>query len=322
MAIPGSGKPKTWMKAVMAIAGLYSLLWAGYLVINPLGIFAGLGLAPPNYVALPQAIGFAIGVMGLGYLVAASNPLRHWGIVLVGLASKLFGATGSWLAVQRGEMPPDSVWMIVVNDLIWCVPFALILQAAYQHSLQHRRTLSPDIVRMALRRKTNQGVTLDEMSALSPVLIVFLRHAGCTFCREALADLAARRKEIEAQGARLTLVHMGTDEQGGRFFKKYGLENVARVSDSDRALYRAFGLPRGSFGDLFGPKVWWRGFQAAILGRHGVGLLAGDGFQMPGVFLIFHGEVIRSYRHLSAADRPDYLALVTGREYASPEFSS
>jgi len=322
MSNPGSGKPKAWMKAAMTAAGLYNLAWAAYVFANPTGMFETLGLARPNYLLLPYSLGFAIAVMGLGYLVAATNPVRHWAVALMGVASKLGGAAAAVLGVRAGELPETALWLAVVNDLIWCVPFAMILHEAYQQSLQHRRTLSPEIVRMAMRRRTNQGVTLDEMSALSPVLLVFLRHAGCTFCREALADLAAKRKEIEAQGARLALVHMGSEEQGAQFFKKYGLEKVPRVSDPDRALYRAFGLPRGSLGDLFGPKVWWRGFEAGILGRHGVGMLVGDGFQMPGVFLIFHGEVIRSYRHLSAADRPDYLALVTGREYASPEFSA
>lgn len=40
------------------------------------------------------------------------------------------------------------------------------------------------------------------------------------------------------------------------------------------------------------------------------GLLKGDGFQMPGVFLLYHGTVLRSYRHQSAADRPNYSQLV------------
>jgi hypothetical protein len=48
----------------------------------------------------------------------------------------------------------------------------------------------------------------------------------------------------------------------------------------------------------------------------------GDGFQMPGVFLLYHSEIIRSYRHQSAADRPDYMAIVTGKHYAQPELSS
>ena len=38
----------------------------------------------------------------------------------------------------------------------------------------------------------------------------------------------------------------------------------------------------------------------------------GDGFQMPGVFLIYHGEVLRSYRHQSVADRPHYTRFAAG----------
>jgi hypothetical protein len=65
---------------------------------------------------------------------------------------------------------------------------------------------------------------------------------------------------------------------------------------------------------LFGPKVWWRGFQAGVLNRHGAGRLQGDGFQMPGVFLVFHGQILRSFRHQSAADRPDYTYFVKQHE--------
>ena len=38
--------------------------------------------------------------------------------------------------------------------------------------------------------------------------------------------------------------------------------------------------------------------------------LAGDGLQMPGVFVLVDGRVARAYRHRTAADRPDYAALV------------
>jgi hypothetical protein len=60
---------------------------------------------------------------------------------------------------------------------------------------------------------------------------------------------------------------------------------------------------------LFGWRVWLRGFQAGIMKGHGVGMLVGDGFQMPGVFLLFHGEVINAYIHQNASDRPDYLKI-------------
>jgi peroxiredoxin len=269
-----------------------------------------------------QGAGVLIATMGLAYLLAARDPYRHWPIVLMGLFAKLGTASFAAWGIRVGHFPRSLGWLVVLDDLIWLPLFALILGSAHDAILMQRRSLAPEIVKLALRRQTNKGVSLDELSRLSPVLMVFLRHAGCTFCREALSDLAKTRAEIEAFGARLVLVHMGTDEQGAVFFSKYGLGDVPRISDTQRSLYRAFGLPRGGLSDLFGPKVWVRGFEAGILGRHGVGKLAGDGFQMPGVFLLYAGEVIRSYRHQYASDRPDYVALVTGERYAAPEFRS
>jgi len=288
---------RKWMSWVMGLAGVYALAWGLAMVAAP----------------STQALGWLIAVMGLGYLLAAPNPFKYWPVVAMGFIAKAGAFAATFAAYLNGQASTASLTTSAANDLIWLAPFGWILWAARSAAVDRRRTAAPDILRMALHRKTNYGVTLDELSGMSPVLLVFLRHAGCTFCREALADLAARRPEIEANGTRLVLVHMGSEQHGSRFFEKYGLESVPQISDPKKTLYRAFGLRRGALGDLFGPKVWLRGFEAAILGRHGVGRLVGDGFQMPGAFLLFHGEVVRSYRHQSAADRPDYMALVTGR---------
>jgi hypothetical protein len=87
------------------------------------------------------------------------------------------------------------------------------------------------------------------------------------------------------------------------------LENITHVSDPECKLYEAFEIPRGTFGQLFGPKVWWRGFVAGLLKRHGIGTLQGDGFRMPGVFVLFKNEIINQYYYASAADQPDLVSL-------------
>lgn len=313
----------TWQRVFLQIAGIYNLAWAVLSIGWPQTVVGWLGLQQQSgNPYLWQFLGLTSGVMGVGYFLASSDPRRHWPVVLMGFLSKLgSGAVLSWDILQ-GNAPAATWTWVAIDDAVWLFPLGAILSQTYSALLGHRRCMGGDILRMSLRRKTQDGVTLDELSRLSPVLLVFLRHAGCTFCREALADLAQKRKQIEAAGARLVLVHMGTEEHGSKFFEKYGLQDVQRISDPERTLYRAFGLPRGSLSDLFGPRVWIRGFEAGILGRHGVGALVGDGFQMPGVFLLYFGEVVRSYRHQSAADRPDYLQLVTGHEYAAPELRS
>lgn len=156
---------------------------------------------------------------------------------------------------------------------------------------------------------SHTGQTLAELSTGRRVLVVFLRHSGCTFCREALADLAAARSRIEESGASIALVHISTEADMLPFVTKYGVADLPRFSDPERKLYAAFELQRGSFTQLMGFKVWWRGFWSALVQGHGFGGFREDVAQMPGAFLIENGEIIRAYRHASAADRPDYVEL-------------
>jgi hypothetical protein len=152
----------------------------------------------------------------------------------------------------------------------------------------------------------NTGERLASLSMSGATLVVFLRHGGCTFCREALADIRRERAAIERSGVRIVLVHMMEDVEARELFARFGLDGVARVSDPRRELYRAFGLQQGRLRQLLGLRVWWRGFFAGILHRHGAGALKGDGRQMPGVFLLRGGELVSEFRHRFASDRPDY----------------
>ena len=161
------------------------------------------------------------------------------------------------------------------------------------------------------------GRSIAAASAGAGVLLVFLRHSGCTFCKEALADIAARRARIEASGVRIVLVHMTPAHLAGDWLESSGLGGVDHLSDPDRRLYRAMGLGRGSLRQLFGLRCFVRGVAATLRG-HIVGRLVGDGFQMPGAFLIRDGVVTSAYRHASAADRPDYVAIACALPVGGP----
>ena len=94
--------------------------------------------------------------------------------------------------------------------------------------------------------RTQSGETLAHLAAGKRLLVVFLRHAGCPFCREALARLSAERANIEAAGATIVLVHMASDNEAQELFARYDLADVPRISDPSGGLYEAFGLARGS----------------------------------------------------------------------------
>jgi peroxiredoxin len=159
---------------------------------------------------------------------------------------------------------------------------------------------------------TNQPATLGQLTEQRPLLLVFLRHLGCTFCREALADLARHRQEIDGKGVTIGLVHLVEEPVAKPFFEKYGLADLPRFSDPLKALYQAFGLKRVGLLQMLGVKVWLRGFQSAVLEGHGFSGAQGDALQMPGVFLLHRRGVMGGYIHRTAADRPDYCRLADG----------
>jgi thiol-disulfide isomerase/thioredoxin len=140
------------------------------------------------------------------------------------------------------------------------------------------------------------------------VLVVLLRSFGCTFCREAMADVAAVKPELDAAGVEVAFVHGGSPEEAEPFFDKYRLRDVVRVSDPSLAHYRAFGLGRTGPQALIDPVVWARGAMCAL--SHGFGTQPAELMrQLPGVFVL-QGDTVRAeYRHRSPADRPDYVAL-------------
>ena len=137
-------------------------------------------------------------------------------------------------------------------------------------------------------------------------MLVFLRHTGCTFCREALSDLAAARETLERRGVRIVIVHMGSRRTSPEAVERYGLTGLGRISDPQQRLYGAFGLKRGGWRQLAGLKVLWRGLQAGLFAGHGLGCPQGDVRQLPGLFFLRQGTVVLSWRHRTAADRPDY----------------
>ena len=85
---------------------------------------------------------------------------------------------------------------------------------------------------------TESGANLLELTKASPVLLVFLRHFGCSFCRQAISDVAGLRGEFVMRGVRPVFVHLGTPERAKPFFDYYGIGDVERVSDPEAAVYR------------------------------------------------------------------------------------
>jgi peroxiredoxin len=160
--------------------------------------------------------------------------------------------------------------------------------------------------------RTESGATLLELTQASPVLLVFLRHFGCSFCRQAISDVAELRGELDRRGVRPVFVHLGTPERAKPFFDYYGIGDVERISDPQAAIYQypEFQLSRmHPFWTLLQPTVWVGWLKSALF-RHGIGLIKEDGHQMPGIFFLKGSQIVRQFRYRTIADEPDYLKLV------------
>ena len=124
------------MSVVLTLAGAYNLVWGTWTILFPAVSFSYSGMEDPakplTYPQLWQCIGMIVGVYGVGYVIAARDPVRHWPVVLVGFLGKFFGPIGLAFGVLKGQDRPEGLITCIPNDLIWWVPFVLILRHAYR----------------------------------------------------------------------------------------------------------------------------------------------------------------------------------------------
>ena len=159
---------------------------------------------------------------------------------------------------------------------------------------------------------TESGRGLLELLDESPVLLIFVRHFGCSFCRATLDQVSKIRGQILAQGVNPVFVHLGTPEVAKPYFDYYKLSDVERVSNPDASLYQkpVFGLGRvNPVWHLFNPVVWY-GWLRGDLFAYGIGAIKDDGHQMPGVFFVKDRRIVRAFRYRTIADQPPFLKLI------------
>lgn len=122
-----------WMSFILKFAGVYNILWGISVILLPNLFFNLTGMDIPRYPMIWQCVGMIVGVYGVGYWVAARDPLRHWPITLVGFLGKVFGPIGFSYYLFQGAFPLTFGLTIMTNDLLWWIPFGLILKMAWDN---------------------------------------------------------------------------------------------------------------------------------------------------------------------------------------------
>jgi hypothetical protein len=159
--------------------------------------------------------------------------------------------------------------------------------------------------------RTETGRSLLDLVDESPVLLVFLRHFSCSFCAQALDRVSQVRPQLEVNRVRPVFVHLGTPDRARPYFDYYNLSEIERISDPGATLYQlpCFGLARTSPYSHFFNLTVLRGWLKGALFKYGIGPIREDAYQMPGVFFLKDRRIVRSFRHRTIADEPDYLKL-------------
>lgn len=309
--------PRPWMQYLLLSAGIYNILWGTIAFIKPNYFLNQLHINFANAEVISKATGVLEILFGLGYLFASQKPFKHWLIIFVGFSVKFLLSVAYLFYMYNGVAPQHILVMVLANDIIWLLPFGVILYQAFDHYQSTRELEAYDMNPRKLKSLesiyTNTGVSLQEYTDKWPTMLVFLRHFGCNFCRETLKEIANSRSYIESEGTRIVFVHLADEDIASEVTTQLGLGDIPRISDPERKIYKAFGLNKASLKQLFGINVIIRGIQH-LFQLNLPKPFIGDAFQMPGIFVIHKGMVIQTFKHTSLADRPDYIELARVRE--------
>ena len=293
------------IKNTLKLAGVYNLLLTILMVFFPKIVCVLFNIEySSNFNLAWQVFAVFTGVLGIGFFLASVDIEFHWGIVLLGFLTKAITTLIFLKAIVMNALPAKTVFFVVLNDLIWLIPFYFALNYAYESFTKEASAPKKfnDLINVA---KTNNGKTLLQLSTGNRVLLVFVRHLGCTFCRETVSEISKLESVIKSKNLNLVFVHMSDPAFGDDFFSKYFPYPVSHISDPQRLLYQSLGLKRGSLSQVFGPSTFLRGFWAGLIKGHGLGQPEGDPMQLGGYYILSEGRVVFEHKTTKASESFD-----------------
>jgi len=137
-----------------------------------------------------------------------------------------------------------------------------------------------------------------------PVLLVFLRHFGCLFCRELLADLQARASDLAQAGLSVVAVGLGEPRHAQRLGRRHA-PDITVLAAPTADSYAAFGIVRAGLKQLLSPRTVAAGTRAALRGNIQT-QATGDQQMIGGAFVVDRSGKVR-FAHYDAfpGDKPD-----------------
>ena len=151
----------------------------------------------------------------------------------------------------------------------------------------------------------------------SPTVLVLLRHLGCLFCQEHLAQLRVHSEEVEAARGRIAVISFAAPHHVARFAAALG-HPYLWLSDPARVSYRAFRVGRGGPLNPFSNTDLWSNLVSTLRGRPWLPQQA-DLWQLGADFVFDpEGNLTMAHRCRSSHDRPTAAAVITAFRRAAP----
>jgi hypothetical protein len=168
-----------YYRLIFGLAAIYNFafgLWAG---LAPYAFFDLFHLRRPLYPSIWSCLGMVVGTYGLAYAYAALRLERAGPLIAIGLVGKVLGPIGWVLTVRSGEWPVRTFSLVLFNDIVWWLPFALFLL---------------DGTRLGERLRRLAGPACGALNALAVLAIALFLRPGT----EVVPDPVARMNYIAA----------------------------------------------------------------------------------------------------------------------------
>ncbi len=119
-----------WLKPALLSVFIYYDLSGLLLIVAPNAPFEVLKLEPVNHPWLVQLCGILTAVFGLGFFVAARDPIRFRAFILIGMIAQIVVPAAVMFWIFQGVLPLYPSVGLVASDLF----FGMVLLCAYRGS--------------------------------------------------------------------------------------------------------------------------------------------------------------------------------------------
>jgi peroxiredoxin len=170
----------------------------------------------------------------------------------------------------------------------------------------------------SLPDQANRMVSLQDLLATGPVIVLFWRHFGCGCGIDRAARLRGELADYRSTGASVVIVGQGEPVQAAAFAEEQDL-HLPIFTDPDRSTYRAYGLLDALLPQVvFDAPQWLWSYsqetaQRFVEMRRGAGRrLVNNPWLLPGEFVVGTDQRLRHvHRYQHCEDFPDPRILVT-----------